>query len=72
MIKVVENPRSRRNFRDHLLSLLSSLGCMVSGLQQQLAVLLQYLLNVKGTFDSLMIWLWAKYFGWKPNCSSSL
>lgn len=59
-IRVAENPRSCRNYGDLYLSLLSSLGCIATGLQQQLAAHLQYLLEVKGNSDPLVIWLWGK------------
>jgi hypothetical protein len=71
IVRVAESPRSSRNYGDLYLSLLSSLGCIASGLQQQLAAHLQYLLEVKGNNDSLVIWLWGKHSDLKTEGSSS-
>lgn len=60
IVRVVDSPRSNRNYGDLYLSLLSSLGCVATGLQQQLAAHLQTLLETKGNSDPLVLWLWGK------------
>ena len=71
VVRVAESPRSSRNYGDLYLSLLSSLGCIASGLQQQLAAHLEHLLEVKGNSDPLVIWLWGKHSDLKMEGSNS-
>ncbi|KAG0631662.1 hypothetical protein M758_1G270500 [Ceratodon purpureus] len=71
VVRVAESPRSSRNYGDLYLSLLSSLGCIASGLQQQLAAHLHHLLEVKGNSDPLVIWLWGKHSDLRIESSSS-
>lgn len=70
VVRMAESPRSSRNYGDLYLSLLSSLGCIASGLQQQLAAHLQHLLEVKGNSDPLVIWLWGKHSDLKTEGSN--
>lgn len=58
LIPVPETPRSNRNYEDLYVSLLSSIACISSGLQQQVAAHVQALFESEGNRNPLILWLW--------------
>lgn len=58
LIPVPETPRSNRNYEDLYVSLLSSIACISSGLQQQVAAHVQALFESEGNQNPLILWLW--------------